>query len=506
MLDSKHFMFINNLKLLRETSVTWRLISHQNSYFIISFLYEEFVLYNRREILGTELENDLVTYLKKIRSGFADERDFYTLLDEELNGDEEKVEKEVDGRKIEIAANNYLRRWCDNEVGYLRSFYKDDSIYYDLTSTAHKAIEWVMELEDKTIISAESRLKIIFNLLEELIIESDKNPQTRVKELLEKRKELDRKIEKARQGEISVLEPFQIKEMCSQILEISNRMLYDFRSVETGLISLKDEFKANILEWDGGKGELLDSYFDSANNIKNSDQGKSMEAFWEYLISMKAREYFDKLINEAMNNKIIKSVPKYEELGNIESKLRSGGERILTIISRLDKNLNQFIDDSKEKMELRRIQQLINSIEVKFYRLQDMKDYEIEIDTPILDISLPMTKTLFSIPSKIETNEYILEEAEVDIDDVEIETKPMLDKRELAQKIEEILDGRDEVTLREVVDTYPLKYGLEEIFKYLELDSYFEVIPDYTYLDTIRLGKTHDKVTIMPRVYLKKLS
>ena len=117
-----------------------------------------------------------------------------------------------------------------------------------------------------------------------------------------------------------------------------------------------------------------------------------------------------------------------------------------------------------------------------------------------------MTKTLFSIPSKIETNEYILEEAEVDIDDVEIETKPMLDKRELAQKIEEILDGRDEVTLREVVDTYPLKYGLEEIFKYLELDSYFEVIPDYTYLDTIRLGKTHDKVTIMPRVYLKKIS
>lgn len=54
-----------------------------------------------------------------------------------------------------------------------------------------------------------------------------------------------------------------------------------------------------IATW-GGKGELLQQTFDSCDTIADSDEGRSLRAFWDLLMSPSRQDELGKLLERVM--------------------------------------------------------------------------------------------------------------------------------------------------------------------------------------------------------------
>lgn len=205
MANTAGHMSYSYLKELRREHLTWRLLAAANAPLVISFLYNEFVEENQREIPEHALLQRLQLYMEEagILNDFA-------------------FPKEL------------LAQWADEEHGYLRKFYpaNHDKVHYDLTSLAQKAIEWIASLKTESFVGAESRLILIFQLLHKIAEQSNQDPARRLKELERKKAELEHEIILAKDGVVKVLEPVQIKERFLQAMQMSREILADSRVVE----------------------------------------------------------------------------------------------------------------------------------------------------------------------------------------------------------------------------------------------------------------------------------
>ena len=240
-MDFKEYMTYESLKNLREHHPAWRLLVSDNAPFVLSFFYKEFVFPNHRKLpehlLISKLENhmELVPHIR-------------------------------DNNK---QAKDYLVEWSDDSFGWLRRFYpkNEEEIHYDLSSSAEKAIEWLISLKPESFIGTESRLIMVFDLLEQIISGTQTDPELKLMELKKKKEQIEKEIELVQKGNIRNLEPTQIKERFLQASHMAREILSDFRAVEQNFRELNRDMREKIAKWDRSKGELIGDYFSEQNDI-----------------------------------------------------------------------------------------------------------------------------------------------------------------------------------------------------------------------------------------------
>ena len=148
------------LDMLKKNNPAWRLLASPQAPFIASFLYRVFIQVNQRQISEQELSSLLDDYISMLNEG-TDENLF------PRNGRE------------------YLSEWANDQHGWLRRFFPPgkDEPYYDITSLAQKAIDWLLSLKQQSFIGTESRLITVFELLHQILAGSEADPQRRLEEL-----------------------------------------------------------------------------------------------------------------------------------------------------------------------------------------------------------------------------------------------------------------------------------------------------------------------------------
>lgn len=121
---------------------------------MIGFLHRCFVRPNIRALSEEDAESRLDDYLHHLR---------------ERQGDEAPAR----------TAREYLTDWADDTRGWLRRYYRPDSDepHYDLTPAAERAIHRLSGLEEHRSIGAESRLKLVFDLLHQITEGSETDPR-----------------------------------------------------------------------------------------------------------------------------------------------------------------------------------------------------------------------------------------------------------------------------------------------------------------------------------------
>ena len=124
---------------------------------------------------------------------------------------------QLGGDAFPRAAREYLNEWSDNKQGWLRRYYapNSDEAHLDLTPAAERAIQWLASLEEREFIGAESRLKLVFDLLHEIAEGSETDPHLRLAELMRRREVLDSEIASVRAGRLALLGPTQLRERIS---------------------------------------------------------------------------------------------------------------------------------------------------------------------------------------------------------------------------------------------------------------------------------------------------
>ncbi|MHB1237315.1 MAG: DUF3375 domain-containing protein [Gallionella sp.] len=435
---------------LRDNHPAWRLLTLPSAPLIASFLHHVFIRPNRRAIRQRELVSALDDFLYDLRLSYGEE--LYPRPSKE-----------------------YLDTWAHADNAFLRKYYppQEDEAEYDLSAATEKALEWLNSLRDKQFVGTESRLLTIFELLRNLVHETESNAETRIAELSKRKAEIEEEISRLQTGEkpFSLPSPTQVKERFFQIEETARHLLSDFRQVEANFRQLDQKTRERIALADKPKAELLAEIFGEQDAISLSDQGRSFEAFWTFLMSMERREELQALFAQALELPEVVTITQDRWLADYRFHLSEAGEKVQRTAAQLVEQLRRFID-SQMWLENKRIAELIRDIEKQSLALKHNPPKETDFTTlpePKIDIAIPFTRSLFSPPRKIRMTAAapLLGESEFSAD--ALFNQHYVDESVLRNQIALMLSEKGQAALSEIVEKYPITRGMAEIVSYINL-------------------------------------
>ena len=435
------------LDQLRKTNPAWRLLVADNAPMIVSFLYKTFIQPNVRTMAQPELASRLADYLYGLR---------------------EKLGEESFPRRAE----QYLDDWAADSRGWLRKYYPpgNDEAHYDLTPPTERAIDWLAGFNQRQFVGAESRLMTVFALLREIAQGTEEDPASRIADLEKRKTAIEAEIKSIRDGYVPLLDPTQVKDRFQQMAFTARSLLSDFREVEQNFRTLDRAVRERIATWEGSKGTLLEEIFAQRDAIAGSDQGKSFRAFWDFLMSPARQEEFSELLQVVFALKEVNALAPDRRLMRIHYDWLEAGEVAQRTVARLSEQLRRYLDD-QAWLENRRIMQLIRHVEQSALAVRDRppSDYFMELEEPAPTIDLAMERPLYSPPFKAKFAAAPVVEGDQGLAADALFDQIYVDKARLMAQIRRALQTRHQISLADLVKSFPLEQGLAELVAYLSL-------------------------------------
>lgn len=431
------------LERLKKIHPAWRLLNADSAPLVISFFEIVFIRDGIRSVSEPDLEERLENYIRSIQG-----EDIYPRT-----------------------AREYLDDWADDSRGWLRKYYPKigDEAEFDITPATEKAIEWIRGFEKKEFAATESRLLLIFQMLRDLVSSTETDPKKRIEELEQRKRDIDSEISAIENGIVNTYDIRQIKESLWRIEEEIRDLMTDFREVEENFRTLDRQTREKIAAGSDTKSKVLDEIFHQHDSIENSDQGKSFTAFWHYLMSRSRQDELDAHTEKILNLESANEIAGYSAISGMKYNLLDAGDRVKRTLNNLNEQLRTFLDE-KLWLENRRIMELIQSVEEKALAIRTAPPPEknfFEIDDISPEIELPMERRLYTPPEKPPAFQDIpAEGAAADIPDT-LYNQYFVDEIRLLDNIRRKLVEKNQVSLKELCETFPVEKGLSEILTYM---------------------------------------
>lgn len=448
------------VEVLRDQSAAWRLLRSSNSPLILAFLGSFFVTANRGATAASVVASALEDHI------FA------------LQGGDERYPRR---------AARYLEDWAAPETGYLRRFYPpgQDEVHYEVTPAFEKAYAWIGSLEARAFVGTESRLHIVIDLLRQIVHGTDPDPDSRLAELHRRRALIDAEIAAVEAGEAPILDATGVRDRYQQFATTARALLSDFREVEENFRHLDRAAREKIAGWDGSKGDLLAELVGSRSDITASDQGRSFQAFHDFLLSGTQQEELSTLLGRATT---LLDDDADQRLRTIHHDWAEAAERVQRTVRQLSEQLRRFLDDQLW-LENRRVLDLVRGIEAAALKVRDdPPEWGIDVDLPGLPIALPFERPLYEPPATADVVSLIPPADDDPLDDEALFSQRFVNAARLAESVRAVLPPRSSMQLEDIVDLFPLEQGAAEIVGYLgisddelsvELDDEDETVLDY---------------------------
>jgi hypothetical protein len=483
------------MALLANSSAV-KLLRARHAPLILGFLFREFKAKQRLTVPNTELVAKLADYLEGLR--FTDKEEFAD---------------ELQYPNYMTRAAKYIDEWCNEQNRYL-SKYQDDSAtsVHELTPGTEKAFQWVESLERKEFIGTESRFLDIFAKLKELIENSSGDPQKRIAELEEKKAQIEAQIrEIQRTGKAEIFSDTQVKERFFEINRLGRELISDFKEVEQNFREITRKIYDQQIHRDISKGAILGYTLDATDALKKSDQGKSFDAFWRFLLSDSRQEELNRLVNTTFDILDNRNVPKPDSfLRYIKSYLHSAGQKVVVsnhrMVERLSRILGEkFFRERRKTLEL--ISEIIKLAASRVDNPPDDKSFVGMEEGPLVQLPMerpigrePQSATFSRQPNQVGSRQT----GEVNFNDLFDEFE--IDREKLNDNIRAVLEKQDQVTLGELIENYPITRGIAEIVAYLSIASASmkHIIDSNAFVKIQWTEKDAVKTVRMPRVIYTK--
>ncbi|GAB3986340.1 DUF3375 domain-containing protein [Spirosoma daeguense] len=387
-------------------------------------------------------------------------------------------------------AREYLDEWTKD--GMLRRFYDDllhDEPFYELTPDAVLLLRWLQELDQHEFVGTESRLRVLFDLLEQLAYRSSSDKATRIEQLRREIREREAEIERIERGELDVWDATRIRDNFQLVQETARRLLADFRQVEQNFRHIDRDLRDEILTTSLSKGRLLDNLFSTIDErIWERDQGKSFRAFWELLMNQSKQDEFDALMGEVVQLPALQDATvALRDLGRLKFDLLEAGGNVNRANDLIIKSLRRLIETNffrEHKHVLQKIESVLElAIRVKS---QPPKDRDLmHIDgKPQLDFFL--NRRLFRPPTVATIRSATVDVGEQDADISAILADDDVSLEQLEMNVDQLLRHRPQVSLATVLTEFPPQKGLAEIVGYMTLATQSEAQHKATVQEDVR--------------------
>lgn len=470
------------IERLRDRHPAWRLLRAGNAPLVLSFLGRFFVDENHGATSAAVLASALDDELYALNSP-APEQPRYPRR-----------------------AVDYLEDWAATEAGWLRRFYPlgSDEVHYDATPAFEKAYSWVVGLQIRAFVGTESRLHTVVELLRQIAHGTETDPEVRLAELRRRRDAIDREIAEVEAGTVTILDRVALRDRYQQFAGTARELLSDFREVEENFRSLDRAAREQIAAWEGSKGDLLAELVGSRADINGSDQGRSFQAFYDFLLSEARQDELSALLAQVQ---ALDQVEADRRLLTIHHDWSEAAERTQRTVRQISEQLRRFLDD-QVWLENRRVIDLVRSVETAALACREAPpQIGLEIDEPGIPIALPFERPLYDARPAARVDSLLAPAEDETVDVAALLDQSFVDQARLAENIRSLVPQRSSALLSDIIDLYPVEHGAAEIVAYLAItdedidvamDENDETLIEYADGDVVRRARL-PKVTVTRR-------
>jgi hypothetical protein len=353
-------------------------------------------------------------------------------------------------------------------------------------------------------VGTESKFKNLATALAEIVENSTREPDYRIARLRAEQARLQQQIEQIQQtGVAPVYSSTQINERFAGVLETARQLLGEFREVERHFRQVTEEIVVRQADAAATRGGIVGDTLDAQDRLRNSSQGQSFYAFWDFLLASERRQEFGTLVERAYAVEDLASDLRSDSLlRTLQYHLRVEGRKVLSSNERLVAQLRRILD-VRQSAERKEVGRLIQEIKRLAHATRDLSPATelYEVDTAI-DIASLMSKSQWTPPVTVNFG------GELDVaagGDYEAALQAFLslhpiDFAQLRDHIRDCLTGRVQVSLPELLEEYPPRNGILEVLAYMviaETDGPHVVFEEF---DLIELPDASDRVFRVPRI------
>ena len=457
------YMTFDFLQTLRRNHPAWRLLCADQAPLLAAFFYREFLAAHRRGIETEEILQDLDLFLYDVSQQTG----------------------ELAGR----TPQEFLDRWT--EQGWLRKYAWHDAWYYDLTATAQKAVDWLVSLHQRAFVGTESRLHTVFGLLQEIARDTDTDAARRADWLRGEIARLQAELAQVEAtGKVQPrLNELQVKERFLQAESTATALLADFREVEENFRMLTQQVRDEIVQWEKGKGELLAKVFQESDVIRDSEQGRSFAAFWRYLMAAQQQETFRATLRQISEVPAVQKLLPEHPLSDIGPQWLQAAAAVQQTIGQLSAQIRRYVNEDYLQQEKAIYQRIANierlAVDVRQDGNLPRGDF-LAIEAAAPAVVMPMERKLFVVPRPTKLENRMLTVGDASGGKLTpLFQQVSIDPQKLRQQIRDVRGTRPEVSLKEVLQAYPLQQGITELLAYLVLASHKEGVFQPDTLDTL---------------------
>lgn len=467
------------------------LLKMRNRELILVFLTDQFA--EKHRILSSEIIHSRLTDYLEYR---------------QIENDEETDIHVFDS--YELKAKKYLTDWTNR--GFLTNFQTETGeVFYELSSHSSKTLDWINSLDKDEYVGTESKFKTIVTQLKELVEYSNDNKEQRLALLEERKKEIEQEMTHLRLGEsLKVYEDYEIIPRVNQITQAAKELLSDFKEVEDNFKTITKEIYQRHNEGNLSKSEILDYTFNSLDSLKESSQGKSFYAFWNFLLNPNLQTEWDKLTTElytTLSQKEIEVQDAY--LKSMKKHLHAAGQKVYKANDKMAEKLSKVIREtqaSNVKATKKTIQDIKKSL-IMISQQKEIPPISLLVDESI-HIHLPFDRklTLEQTQDLIYTNTPKLAHSDLSTSEHldKIFNKYAIDKQTIRQRINNQLEQEPNLSLGQIIEeSGGLQKGLPELFAFIAISNEYEHEKTEEISQEIIFNKTANKLIQIPMITLR---
>ena len=369
-------------------------------------------------------------------------------------------------------AKDYLVEWADQVHGYLWRHQPDgkDEPVYELTPEIELVFQWLEMLKPKTHVGTESKFKNLAGTLKDIVENSTGEAETRIDQLNKEQARIQHEIEEIeRTGSVRVYSPTQINERFASVLETARELLGDFREVERHFRRVTENISVQHSSSET-RGAIVGRTLDAQEQLRESSQGQSFYAFWDFLLAPERRKEFAELIELAYALPALADDLRNDVfLRRLQFSLRTEGSKVVASNERLVAQLRRVLD-ARQSAERREVGRLIQEIKTLAYRARNLPTTTELID---VDSNIALSSVMSKAPWAPATNIGFGGAFQVSEGGDYRETLALflrlhpVDFERLRQNIRDCLQTRVQIALPDLLALRPPRNGVLEVLAYL---------------------------------------
>ena len=382
----------------------------------------------------------------------------------------------IRGFDLPQTAQAYVSQWLGQ--GFLERDFPSGATEeeFELSILGHQAIRLANSLIESKSVATESRLSTVIQQLQQLVTETDPSQQNRIRSLEQEKRKIDQQIDAIRKGHSKELDTERALERIRDIIYLSRDLTEDFRLVREEFRHLNTNFRKQILESEGSRGDVLERLFEGVDVIANSDAGKTFRAFWRLLTDSKLNADFESALDTLLSRHFTTQLSPQERvfLIRLSQILLERGKEVHDVLDGFSRSLKQFVQ-KRDYQEKRRLTKILDSTHKQALHLKDVLrsfddlGFQIELTGGVfrsvaqLELFDPEHSSYERVPMKDVVSDLSLQTITSMVESSEI------DFRTLIEQILYLLDHSSQVSIADVLDIYPAQQGLGSVVGLISL-------------------------------------